>query len=49
MYREFETGDSKDVDYTKGGSKPVHAAYHVYFGAESVIKGWSDWESFAIP
>ena len=43
MYREFSTGDAKDVDYAKGGSKAVHAAYHVYFGAESVIKGWGDY------
>ena len=49
MYREFETGDSKDVDYKKGGRKAVHAAYHVYFGAESVIKGWADFDYFSIP
>ena len=49
MYREFETGDEKDVDYSRGGRKAVHAGYHVYFGAESVIKGWADYEYFAIP
>ena len=48
-YREFETSDSNDKQFSDGGPMALHAAYHVYYGAQSVITGWNEFDEFTIP
>ena len=48
-YRNFETGDSKDKQFTDGGPMPLSASYHVYYGATPVVSGWKEYAEFTVP
>jgi hypothetical protein len=48
-YRDFETGDASDKQFSDGGPMALHAAYLIYYGSDMLISGYAEFDEFTVP